>query len=150
MMEGVDSEEGLCMLGAPLCNSLSEPPPDMFDISEIDFSAKQRKGDILNGTPTNSDGTDIETHEVESQNKESETSSSPELNTDENSCEIPVQPQIVTTSFDLQESSDECVDFSTSKRGSADEFSSDKKKMKFFDWVTFVIGLSNSCVYNLV
>lgn len=133
-MEGVDSEEGLCMLGAPLCNSLSEPPPDMFDISEIDFSAKQRKGEILNGTPIDSDGADIETHEVESQDKESERrSSSAELNTNENSCEIPVQPQIVTTSFDLQESSDECVDFSTRKRSSTNEFSSDKKKTKFFD-----------------
>ncbi|KAK9871087.1 hypothetical protein WA026_011371 [Henosepilachna vigintioctopunctata] len=72
-------EEGLCTLGGEMCSSLSEPPPEMFDMPI--------SNDSLNFLSSKSENS-----------KESLSTSvtlTPELLTDENSMEIPVQPRIV-------------------------------------------------------
>ncbi|EEZ97549.2 titin [Tribolium castaneum] len=67
-------DEGLCTLGGEMCSSLSEPPPDMFDLTAV-LSSQKEKDESNPGSVT-------------------ETSSPNTLN--EDSCEIPVQPEIVT------------------------------------------------------
>ncbi|XP_044262220.1 titin-like [Tribolium madens] len=71
---GNDESEGLCTLGGEMCSSLSEPPPDMFDLSAV-LSSQKEKDESNPGSVT-------------------ETSSPNTVN--EDSCEIPVQPEIVT------------------------------------------------------
>lgn len=114
----IEEEEGLCTLGGEMCSSLSEPPPDMFDISIVDSSymnsemkqntdipeviseSNEDKSSIENQSPLDADGDKFSSF-GECRNGDdgfnptvdSELSSSA-LNVDENSCEIPVQPTI--------------------------------------------------------
>lgn len=83
----VDESEGLCTLGGEMCSSLSEPPPDMFDLSAV-LSAHQMKAES-NGAPMEEDIEDTPTKEA------SFVTTTPTV--DEDSCEIPMQPEIVTS-----------------------------------------------------
>jgi hypothetical protein len=136
----LDESEGLCTLGGEMCSSLSEPPPDMFDLSAV-LSSHQIKADETSPKEEAKSGADSEMEEVElkiddkggdeSVSSESvnpdtasvtETSSPNTMN--EDSCEIPVQPEIVTT---LKE------DRFDGKRGSEDEMDNNESKKCKFD-----------------
>ncbi|CAG9815312.1 unnamed protein product [Phaedon cochleariae] len=76
-------------LGGEMCSSLSEPPPEMFDISEVNNfmdkrSTPQSTSDPSEGLSKDGDTTDFST-QAESSN--------------EGSCEIPIQKKIVTRDF---------------------------------------------------
>ncbi|XP_050303439.1 titin-like [Anthonomus grandis grandis] len=79
-------DEGLSTLGGEMCSSLSEPPPDMFDLSS--FMTNRKEEDQVS----------------------SDMSSLPEPETlsinSENSGEIPLQPPIVANLRDLKRTSD--------------------------------------------
>jgi len=177
----IETEEGLCTLGGAMCSSLSEPPPDMFDLSvvnrnygseteikdhidseipetpvnssEIENSTSEQEKpadsnleeNIPNDEPsTGADEYDkFESYDTESRNDGTPSSniplnsesSSPAVNIDENSCEIPVQPQIVTdlssSSFETHETVDS-ADFDLNKRSSIDDsIENEKKKIRF-------------------
>lgn len=113
-------EEGLCRLGGEMCSSLSEPPPDMFDLAvTTPFMSGNIKTtvDIPDSTTktvseNNSLSADIRRNVNDIYSRfercRSEgTDATSDLNVDDNSCEIPLQPQIVTDmstkTFDLGE-----------------------------------------------
>lgn len=134
----LDESEGLCTLGGEMCSSLSEPPPDMFDLSAVLSSHQMKaaaspkdenKGGLVimeeNELKIDDKGGD-ESVSSESVNPDTasvtETSSPNTMN--EDSCEIPVQPDIVAT---LKEDG-----LTTGcKRGSEDEIEVNNKKCKF-------------------
>lgn len=176
----IETEEGLCTLGGAMCSSLSEPPPDMFDLSIVnsgfgpDTGIKEHidsnipETDIVSNTSeaatscqskpidcdmnlsANEQATSIDEDYNKYDNYDADCrndgtplssiplnseSSSPAVNIDENSCEIPVQPQIVTdlssSSFDTHETTDS-ADFDSNKRISSDDsIENEKKKSKF-------------------
>lgn len=166
----IESDEGLCTLGGAMCSSLSEPPPDMFDLSVVggtytpesvikeNVNTETNETDVVekptveseelkdqsnsNETNTNNDYDKFENFDAESRNDDTplstvplnSESSSPAVNIDENSCEIPVQPQIVTdlssSSFEANETTDS-ADFDSNKRLAEDAIETDKKKIKF-------------------
>ncbi|KAL3279615.1 hypothetical protein HHI36_017121 [Cryptolaemus montrouzieri] len=86
--DGTFMEEGLCTLGGEMCSSLSEPPPEMFDIPISNDSLQFLSTKSQNGCKEKSHTSTME----------------PALLADENSMEIPVQPQIVA---DLKDPSEE-------------------------------------------
>uniref|UniRef100_A0A6P7GUB7 Titin-like n=1 Tax=Diabrotica virgifera virgifera TaxID=50390 RepID=A0A6P7GUB7_DIAVI len=89
-------EQSRYTLGGTMCDSLSEPPPEMFEMPEVN-SYNERNGSniplYLQSTPDpkDDDGMDASI--------QAESSS-------EGSCEIPLQPKIVAKSVDLSEESD--------------------------------------------
>ncbi|KAL1490288.1 hypothetical protein ABEB36_013006 [Hypothenemus hampei] len=88
-------DEGLSTLGGEMCSSLSEPPPDMFDLSAI----------IKKEEPCMSDMEHSESLSTNSENSE----------------EIPLQPPIVATLSDLKGTEDEkSSDGSDGKRAKLD------------------------------
>ncbi|RZC39734.1 titin-like, partial [Asbolus verrucosus] len=91
----LDESEGLCTLGGEMCSSLSEPPPDMFDLSAVlsshqiktkEESKEELKVDDKGGEESSEGG-----------NPDSVTETSSPNTMNEDSCEIPVQPDIVAT-----------------------------------------------------
>lgn len=93
---GTFMEEGLCTLGAEMCSSLSEPPPEMFDI------------------PMENDGMNF----LNNKSKEKSNLSTVEsrLLADDSSLEIPVQSQIISSDFkDSLQSSDSSSSVSQDK-----------------------------------
>uniref|UniRef100_A0A1Y1MWZ1 PWWP domain-containing protein n=1 Tax=Photinus pyralis TaxID=7054 RepID=A0A1Y1MWZ1_PHOPY len=136
------SEEGLCTLGGAMCSSLSEPPPDMFDLSIVsshfvtgtDIKTPERTELIeipKSTTPeVNENSQEFESYEENKIDNDAPLRSpvdSPAVHIDENSCEIPVQPQIVTdltsSTFDSMDTSN----FESTKRTEDDE-SNDRKE----------------------
>ncbi|XP_076258643.1 uncharacterized protein LOC143195433 isoform X1 [Rhynchophorus ferrugineus] len=85
--------EGLCTLGGEMCSSLSEPPPDMFDLGPMITKEEEISSDI-SSVP---EGT------VMSPNSET-------------SGEIPLQPQIVATLNDLKRPCSETENEQNEKR----------------------------------
>ncbi|ERL83782.1 hypothetical protein D910_00389 [Dendroctonus ponderosae] len=77
-------DEGLSTLGGEMCSSLSEPPPDMFDLSSITPREEEISSD-LSSIP------EAETLSVNS----------------ENSGEIPLQPAIIANLNDLKRTGDD-------------------------------------------
>ncbi|KAF5286651.1 hypothetical protein FQR65_LT12482 [Abscondita terminalis] len=162
----IETEEGLCTLGGAMCSSLSEPPPDMFDLSLVGshyVTDNEIKSSVAGSIRSEGSTTQETVEEIESTNELTESndtfnkfesyevetgiennlieeeaapqisnSNSPVVNVDENSCEIPVQPQIVT---DLSSTSFECMDvddFESNKRVDSDyDTESDRKKIEF-------------------
>lgn len=111
-------EEGRFTLGGEMCSSLSEPPPEMFDLPEVNQSFAEKSGTnipSLQSTPDVSDNAskDEDTTDL----SQADTSS-------EGSCEIPLQPQIVTKSLDLSRNLD-------SLKRSLSEAEEENKKCKF-------------------
>lgn len=119
-------DEGLCTLRGGICNSLSEPPPDMFDfpIGSQTFNAETENkmtqdSDIpmpTSITENNQNSEETTSQEMFSEEEKLNSSESyqnfdeqkidtPSTNTDENSCEIPVQPEIVTDLISTSEES---------------------------------------------
>ncbi|XP_044762273.1 titin-like [Coccinella septempunctata] len=97
---GTFMEEGLCTLGAEMCSSLSEPPPEMFDIP------MENEGiNFLNNAKSQN----------ASEEKSSISSAESGLLTDDNSLEIPVQSQIVSDFKDSSQSSDSSSSVSQDK-----------------------------------
>lgn len=93
--------EGLCTIRGGICNSLSEPPPDMFDfqtyepsmstgVSTQPINFKTSKGESFSALKEKRFDEDYRPNVCTEWNLNSPN------NMDENSCEIPVQPQIVT------------------------------------------------------
>ncbi|XP_018561445.1 titin [Anoplophora glabripennis] len=112
-------EEGRFTLGGEMCSSLSEPPPEMFDLPEVSQNFTGKGGaDVpsLQSTPDASDNAskDEDTTDL----SQADTSS-------EGSCEIPLQPRIVTKSLDLSR------DLDSLKRGLGDAGDGKNKKCKF-------------------
>lgn len=118
-------EEGLCTLGGEMCSSLSEPPPDMFDLTVVtapflggglkntdDIPERSIKTSENNSLPTDL-ASDIRKNDNDIYNpygncrSEVASDTTSDLNVDDNSCEIPLQPEIVTDlstkTFDLGE-----------------------------------------------
>lgn len=89
---GTFMEEGLCNLGSEMCSSLSEPPPEMFDIPI--------ENDSLNFLSKSDDSS-----------KEKSTG----LSSDDNSLEISVQSQVVSDFKDSSQSSDSSSSLSQDK-----------------------------------
>ncbi|XP_074033588.1 uncharacterized protein isoform X2 [Leptinotarsa decemlineata] len=97
-------EESRFTLGGEMCSSLSEPPPEMFDIPEVNSYVEKHTNNIplsLHSTPDSSDGglskdggdtTDMSSTQAESSN--------------DGSCEIPLQPRIMARGFDSIRRSD--------------------------------------------
>lgn len=144
--------EGLCTLGGEICSSLSEPPPDMFDLAvappeyaksadnvpERTVSPKSEK--IDSDTDAVSEDASSEMRKQENDynsfsNCRSEgtvaSDTTSDLNVDESSCEIPIQPEIITDitskTFDLNESSQT---EETLKRDSSEEEGNERKRIK--------------------
>lgn len=156
-------EEGLCTLGGEMCSSLSEPPPDMFDLSMVNptytSSDLKQNSDIPVESATVTEqsentanqnelfavGTDLNPHlekyspyDDPKNNNGSVSVADVEmnpsnLNIDQSSCELPVQPDIVTDSntFELCESN-QTNDVSTAslKRDYNGEEETDAKRLK--------------------
>ncbi|CAH0553598.1 unnamed protein product [Brassicogethes aeneus] len=106
----IEEEEGLCTLGGEMCSSLSEPPPDMFDLPSTTF------------LPANSKTDD------HAENDSLVESNSPTTVTSEDSNEIPVQAEIVT---ELSLSSADSN--SSLKRSSPEEEDGNQEKKCKFD-----------------
>lgn len=90
----LDESDGLCALGGEMCSSLSEPPPDMFDLSAVLSSHHQMKT-----------AKDVEDELKIDEKIVTESASEESTNQtliDEDSCEIPVQPPIVTTLSEVE------------------------------------------------
>lgn len=135
-------EEGLCTIRGSMCNSLSEPPPDMFDFPIVtDAESKVNEdipmstlADLNNQSSEESTNPEIFNDDKEStenyQSFEEQKIDTPSTNTDENSCEIPVQPEIVTDLIEdsISEKTTEIID-SSAKR-SCDEYESEEKQIK--------------------
>ncbi|KAI4460083.1 hypothetical protein MML48_6g00017260 [Holotrichia oblita] len=114
--------DGLCPMR--ICNSLSEPPPDMFEISvdnRYDSSHMTRTNEIdipMDSMPSSEASNTINDHDSsvssvdERKNDDpalyTVNSTSPSTNTDD-SCEIPVQPPIIARSFEENGTSDSRV-----------------------------------------
>lgn len=140
-------EEGLCTLRGGICNSLSEPPPDMFDFPIASQAQEQdHQEDIPMPASVNDNNQNTEENtnqEIFSEEEKMNSSESyqtfdeqkidtPSTNTDENSCEIPVQPEIVTDLISTSEESmadktvtDESAELSSSKRKNEEDADDD-------------------------
>lgn len=92
-------DEGLSTLGGEMCSSLSEPPPDMFDLSSLAPKEEEISSD-LSSIP------EPETLSINS----------------ENSNEIPLQPPIVASLSDLKRHSDDDSEGSDEKRPRFDDW----------------------------
>ncbi|XP_066256302.1 microtubule-associated protein futsch-like isoform X2 [Euwallacea similis] len=86
-------DEGLSTLGGEMCSSLSEPPPDMFDLSALAPKEEEVSSDVSS----------IPEQETLSTNSE-------------NSSEIPLQPPIVASLSDLKRPGDDDSEGSDEKR----------------------------------
>ncbi|GJQ77649.1 hypothetical protein Trydic_g12777 [Trypoxylus dichotomus] len=119
------SSGGLCAMRGGICNSLSEPPPDMFDFSvenqyEPSHISRPREMDIPMGSMPRSETTnalnDRESSVSSVEGRKNDDSAlytvnttSPSTNTDD-SCEIPVQPPIIAKPFEENGTSDSKID----------------------------------------
>lgn len=117
----MEEEEGLCTLGGEMCSSLSEPPPDMFDLQSGNFlqTSKPNTPNVISQDDEDEDSSNTTATSIVESN-------SPATATSENSCEIPIQAEIVTDlSVDLADSN------LSSNRNSADNESDslESKKM---------------------
>lgn len=136
--------EGLCTLGGEMCSSLSEPPPDMFDLTVVSapfMNTMKNSDDIPESSPKTSENSeDNKRNENDIYNPHSNSRSegtvtsdtTSDLNVDENSCEIPVQPEIVTDlsskTFDLEGSGEN--EASALKRDCEEELGSERKRIR--------------------
>ncbi|XP_057657321.1 titin homolog isoform X1 [Diorhabda carinulata] len=82
-------EESRFTLGGSMCSSLSEPPPEMFDIPDNTFGEKNANNIPLSLQSTPDPKDDDGSIQTESSS--------------EGSCEIPLQPKIVAKSADLND-----------------------------------------------
>lgn len=80
-----------------MCSSLSEPPPEMFDIPDVNSYGEKNGNNIPLSLQSTPDSKDDDTTDVFSNQAESSS---------EGSCEIPVQPKIVAKAVDLPEVSE--------------------------------------------
>ncbi|XP_030755685.1 titin-like isoform X2 [Sitophilus oryzae] len=84
--------EGLCTLGGEMCSSLSEPPPDMFDLGSLMATPAPAKEEEVSSDRSSSSVPEETTTTSISSPGSSETSVG----------EIPIQPPIVATLNDLK------------------------------------------------
>ncbi|VEN39061.1 unnamed protein product [Callosobruchus maculatus] len=81
-------EEGRFTLGGEMCSSLSEPPPEMFDIPEVNTNFGRRLRNNITSISNSSKDSDLM------------DMSHPDSSND-GSCEIPLQPMIIAKSTEL-------------------------------------------------
>lgn len=124
--------EGLCTLGGEMCSSLSEPPPDMFDLAVVTtpFMTGTLKPEDIPGRSVNTlENSDLSTKKGEFPygNCRNESGGGGDtistLNVDENSCEIPLQPDLTTKTLDSN-------DDGGLKRDADEGIGNDRKRIK--------------------
>ncbi|KAG5892827.1 hypothetical protein JTB14_033391 [Gonioctena quinquepunctata] len=94
-------EESRFMLGGEICSSLSEPPPEMFDIPEVNAYVEKHGNNLPLSSHSTPDLSDALSKDEDTTDLSTQAESS-----NDGSCEIPLQPKIVANAMDISENFD--------------------------------------------